>query len=87
IIVTSLSFDFIPSMWSIYYPRPVDWMIFIGTIGLFFTLFLLFARFVPVISIAEMRELILHRGHSASVAEPEEEKKKPKKERTGDGRK
>jgi len=70
IIVTSLSFDFLPAMWALYFPRPVDWMIFIGTIGFFFTLFLLFARFLPVISIAEMRELILHHKHSAGVAEP-----------------
>ncbi len=70
IIVTSLSFDFMPSMWALYYPTVVDWMIYIGTMGFFTLLFLLFARFVPVISIAEMREMLLHHGHSASVAEP-----------------
>ncbi len=69
IIVTSLSFDFMPGMWALYFPRPVDWMIFIGTMGFFALLFLLFARFLPVISIAEMRELILHQGHHAGVAE------------------
>jgi Ni/Fe-hydrogenase subunit HybB-like protein len=71
IIVTSLSFDFMPSSWAMYAPRPVDWMIYIGTIGFFFLLFLLFARFLPVISIAEMRELIRHHGHGASFAEHE----------------
>jgi Ni/Fe-hydrogenase subunit HybB-like protein len=69
IIVTSLSFDFIPSAWAVYSPTVVDWMIYIGTMGFFTLLFLLFSRFVPVISIAEMRELIRHHGHHASVAE------------------
>jgi molybdopterin-containing oxidoreductase family membrane subunit len=69
IIVTSLSFDFLPSSWAIYYPTKVDFMIFFGSIGFFLLLFLLFARFVPVISIAEMRELIRHHGHHAGVAD------------------
>src|SRR3712207_4692829 len=69
IIVTSLSFDYTPSAWAMYYPQPTDYAIYIGTIGLFFTLFLLFVRALPVISIAEMRELILHHGHGVSFAE------------------
>lgn len=69
IIVTSLSFQHLPDMWSVYTPTVVDWMIYIGTMGFFALLFLLFARFLPVISIAEMRELILHHGHSAGMAE------------------
>jgi molybdopterin-containing oxidoreductase family membrane subunit len=73
IIVTSLSFDFMPSSWAMYYPTSVDIMIYAGTIGFFVLLFLLFIRALPAISIAEMRELILHHGHSASIAEHEEE--------------
>jgi Ni/Fe-hydrogenase subunit HybB-like protein len=73
IIVTSLSFDFMPSAWAVYYPRFWDIAILSGTLGFFFLLFLLFARFLPVISIAEMRELVLHHGHSASFAEHESE--------------
>jgi molybdopterin-containing oxidoreductase family membrane subunit len=69
IIVTSLSFDYVPSAWAMYYPKPTDYAIYIGTIGLFFTLFLLFVRALPAISIAEMRELIRHEGHSASFTE------------------
>lgn len=69
IIVTSLSQEFLPGMWAMYYPTLVDWALFIGTIGFFFFLFLMFARLLPVISIAEMRELILHHGHGAGVAE------------------
>ncbi|MFN3648761.1 MAG: NrfD/PsrC family molybdoenzyme membrane anchor subunit [Armatimonadota bacterium] len=73
IIVTSLSFDFMPGMWALYYPTWVDWAIYIGTMGFFVLLFLLFSRFVPVISIAEMRELLLHHGHTASVGDPQAE--------------
>jgi Ni/Fe-hydrogenase subunit HybB-like protein len=69
IIVTSLSQEFLPAMWAVYTPTIVDWMIYIGTMGFFCLLFLLFARLLPVISIAEMRELILHHGRHSGVAE------------------
>jgi Ni/Fe-hydrogenase subunit HybB-like protein len=65
IIVTSLSQEFLPGMWAMYYPTIVDLAILFGTIGFFFLLFLLFARTLPVISIAEMREMILHHGHKS----------------------
>ena len=58
IVVTSLHRDFMPSAWGMYYPTIWDWATFIGTIGLFFTLFLLFIRYLPMISIFEMRELV-----------------------------
>ncbi len=58
IIITSLSRDFVPSSWGMYYPTRWDWMTFLGSIGLFFTLFYLFIRFLPMISIHEMRELV-----------------------------
>jgi len=58
IVVTSLHRDYIPSSWGMYYPTRWDWMVFIGSIGLFFTLFYLFIRFLPMISIFEMRELV-----------------------------
>ncbi len=63
IIVTSLSFDFMPSSWALYHPTHIDWMIYLGTMGFFTLLFLLFCRILPVISIAEMRELIHHQKH------------------------
>jgi molybdopterin-containing oxidoreductase family membrane subunit len=69
IVVTSLHRDFMPSMWAMYYPTMVDLMIFVGTIGFFTLLFLLFVRVLPVISIAEMRELVLHHGKHASLAD------------------
>jgi Ni/Fe-hydrogenase subunit HybB-like protein len=57
IVVTSLHRDFLPSSWGMYYPTIWDWMTFIGTIGMFVTLFFLFIRFLPMISIFEMRTL------------------------------
>jgi Ni/Fe-hydrogenase subunit HybB-like protein len=58
IVVTSLARDFVPSAWGIYYPTRWDWATYIGTIGLFFTLFYLFLRFLPMISIVEVRSLV-----------------------------
>ncbi len=58
IIVTSLSQDFLPSSWGIYKPTRWEVMTFLGTIGLFFTLLLLFLRFLPSISIFEIRTLL-----------------------------
>jgi hypothetical protein len=58
IIVTSLHRDFMPSSWGMYSGTPYDWSAFIGTIGLFLTLFFLFIRFLPVISIFEMRTIL-----------------------------
>jgi len=58
IVVTSLQHDYMPSAWGIYYPTMWDVMTFVGTIGLFVTLIFLFIRFLPVISIFEMRTLV-----------------------------
>jgi len=58
IIVTSLHRDYLPSSWAMFYPTWVDVGIFVGSIGLFFTLFLLFLRFLPGIAIAEVKMLL-----------------------------
>jgi molybdopterin-containing oxidoreductase family membrane subunit len=58
IIVTSLHRDFLPSSWGMYSGTLYDWTGFIGTIGLFITLLFLFIRFLPVISIFEMRTIL-----------------------------
>ena len=68
IIVTSLHRDFLPSSWGMYSPTFFDWSAFIGTLGLFATLLFLFVRFLPAISIFEMRTLL-------PGAEPEEGKR------------
>ena len=58
IIVVSLHREFTPSKWDMYYPTRWDWATYIGTIGLFLTLFYLFIRFLPMISIVEVRALV-----------------------------
>jgi len=58
IIVTSLHRDFLPSSWGMYSPTMWDWFTYLGTMGLFVTLLLLFLRFLPMISIFEMRTLL-----------------------------
>jgi molybdopterin-containing oxidoreductase family membrane subunit len=58
IVVTSLHRDFLPSSWGMYWPTRWDWMTFVGTIGLFITLFFLFIRVLPMISIFEMRTMV-----------------------------
>ena len=58
IVVTSLHRDFLPSSWSIYHGTFWDYSTYYGTLGLFLSLMFLFLRFLPVISITEMRELV-----------------------------
>jgi molybdopterin-containing oxidoreductase family membrane subunit len=70
IIVTSLHRDFLPSSWAMYVPTAVDWSIFVGTIGFFGTLFLLFLRFVPPIAASEVKELRRELEHEAHGAHP-----------------
>lgn len=58
IIPVSLHRDFLPSSWGMYAPTVWDWSMFIGTIGFFFALIFLFIRFLPMISIFEMRTIL-----------------------------
>ncbi|MBV9874030.1 MAG: polysulfide reductase NrfD [Verrucomicrobia bacterium] len=58
IFVISLTRDFLPSSWGMYYPTWVDIWTFIGTIGIFVTLFLLFIRFLPMVAISEVRSVL-----------------------------
>ena len=58
IVVTSLHRDFLPSSWGRYEPTMWDWGTYVGTIGLFLALLFLFLRFLPMISIFEMRTLV-----------------------------
>ena len=58
IVITSLHRDFVPSSWGMFTPTFWDWATLLGSIGLFLTLLFLFIRFLPMISLAEMRELV-----------------------------
>ncbi len=69
IIVQSLHRDFTPSSWGMFYPTPTDWMILFGSLGLFLTLFYLFARLLPSISIFELRHLVHRTAEEAGVIE------------------
>ena len=62
IIVTSLHRDYLPSSWTMFSPTFVDIGIFIGTIGFFFVLFLLYARTFPVIAQAEVKTILKSSG-------------------------
>ena len=55
IIVTSLAQDFLPSSWRHYSPSVVEVWTFIGTFGIFLSLFLLFMRFLPMIAMSEVK--------------------------------
>ena len=55
IVITSLHRDYLPSSWGYYSPSWVDVLTFVGTFGLFMTLFLLFIRFLPLCAISEIK--------------------------------
>jgi molybdopterin-containing oxidoreductase family membrane subunit len=67
IVVLSLHRDFLPSSWGMYYPTWVDWATFIGSIGLFLAMLFLFLRFLPMISIFEMRALVSEKEHKGEA--------------------
>jgi molybdopterin-containing oxidoreductase family membrane subunit len=58
IVVTSLYRDFLPSSWGTYRATKWDYMTYVGTLGLFTALFLLFVRFLPMIPISEIRTML-----------------------------
>lgn len=64
IIVTSLHRDYLPSSWVMFYPTWADVGIFVGSIGLFFTMFLLFLRVLPPVAIAEVKLLLKTQSHA-----------------------
>jgi hypothetical protein len=73
IIVTSLHRDFLPSSWGYFTPTIWDVSCFIGSFGLFFTLFCLFVRFLPMVATAEVKTVLpqadphWHRGPEREI--------------------
>lgn len=79
IIATTLARDYLPSSWSYYNPTWVEIGIYVGTMGLFFFLYLIFVRVAPVVAIAEVKSILkvagdqyvgpnaksAHHGHAA----------------------
>jgi molybdopterin-containing oxidoreductase family membrane subunit len=69
IIVTSLHRDFLPSSWTMYVPTRIEVATLAGSFGLFFTCFLLFCRFLPVIAMAEIKSVLTYgRPHEETEA-------------------
>jgi molybdopterin-containing oxidoreductase family membrane subunit len=66
IVIVSLHRDFLPSSWGIFAPTGWDWLILFGSLGLFCSLIFLFIRFLPLISIFEVREIIASRTEGAA---------------------
>jgi Ni/Fe-hydrogenase subunit HybB-like protein len=60
IIMTSLSRDYLPASWASYHPSLVEIATLLGSFGLFFSLFLLFARFLPMIAIGEVKGILFY---------------------------
>jgi len=68
IVVTSLSRDFLPSSWGLFKPTWVDLAMFAGSFGLFFTLFLLFCRYLPMVAMAEVKAVLPHDHGAVGLA-------------------
>ncbi len=63
IIVGSLHRSFMPSSWRMYAPTFWDYATLLGSFGLFFTMMFLFLRFIPMVSMSEMRQLVTETEH------------------------
>ena len=85
IIVTSLANDYLISSWSYYVPSYVEVGIYIGTIGLFMTLFLLFCKAMPVIAIAEVKSILKSSGNQYITQTQDEVEADADKLRRADG--
>ena len=84
IIVTSLHRDFLPSAWGYFTPTIWDVSCLLGSFGLFFTMFCLFVRFLPMVATSEVKTVLPQadphghagakrevRGHRATLSGPE----------------
>ncbi|HLU99850.1 MAG TPA: NrfD/PsrC family molybdoenzyme membrane anchor subunit, partial [Acidobacteriota bacterium] len=72
IIVTSLHRDFLPSSWAMYTPTVIEIATLAGSFGLFFTCFLLFARFIPFIAIGEVKGVLKYGRQKPASERPVE---------------
>jgi hypothetical protein len=94
IIVTSLHRAFLPGEWHMFFPTWVDIGIFVGTIGIFGTLFLLFVKFLPTFAMAELKAVMPQadpHGHGESydpvyIEESDAEYAEHVREESGQGR-
>lgn len=77
IIVTSVHRDYVPSNWSMYSPTWVEISFFLGSLGLFFTAYLVFAKLMPVIAIAEIKHILKTSGEAQKRRQLEEVRHHP----------
>lgn len=74
IIVTALHRDYLPSAWTSYRPTLIEIGTLLGSFGLFFTCFLLFCRFLPMVAISEIKAVAAEEsGHSETAPARAEE--------------
>jgi molybdopterin-containing oxidoreductase family membrane subunit len=66
LLISTLYRDYLVSSWGDYHPSFWEWSLFAGMLGVFFTPFLLFVRFLPVISAFEIKEAAFEEKHEAS---------------------
>jgi molybdopterin-containing oxidoreductase family membrane subunit len=69
IIVVSLHRAFLTSGWGMFYPTIVDIGVLVGSFGLFFTLFLLFIRALPMIAMWEIKGVVGHGAHKIALSD------------------
>lgn len=69
IIVSSLHRDYVPSSWAMFYATSVDVGVYINSFGLFFTLFFLFSKFLPVVNMAEIKSVLKSSSETNSVVD------------------
>ncbi len=84
IIATTLARDYLPSSWSFYVPTWVEIGIYLGTFGLFFTLYLIFVRVAPVVAIAEVKSILKSSGdqYTGGHSDSHSHKAAPAKKKT-----
>ncbi len=70
IIIGSVAHDFLPYAWGLYWPRPIELGIMLGSFCLFFFLFVLFVKHLPSVSMTEMKET-LHQSETGKTKRPE----------------
>src|SRR4051812_5388944 len=83
IIVTSLHRDYLPSSWIMYWPTQVEVGVFVGTFGIFLTLYMLFAKAFPVIAIAEVKAIMKTSSDTYRAEEYAEWQRKVELEKAG----
>ena len=69
IIVTSVHRDYDPSSWGEFHPTQIDIGVFVGSLGIFGTLFLGFARFFPVLALNELKTILKSSGENYKKAQ------------------